>query len=151
MVVIYQCILKAFHWNTLVLHTKKSHHHLCTVLNSILFFVIFCWITANNMQLKQLHISKGSYIFKKQKSYFYGMSNIWYKSYGCANHYIYATSLYLLSILSQDFNIIIYCGISAPYHGIEVVYGLNDIYKSFIFHLICKEQLPVSQSFDAPM
>ena len=42
------------------------------------------------------------------------MSTMWENIDGCAEHYICGSSLYLLSILPQAFNIIIDRGISAP-------------------------------------
>ena len=51
-------------------------------------------------------------VVTKQKTYSYGISTIWENTYGFAEHYICSTSLYLLSVLSQDFYIIIDGGIS---------------------------------------
>ena len=76
-------------------------------------------------------------------------SNIWYNIYGCDEHYRGATALYLFSILFQSFNIIIYRGISATGHGIEVVCGLDATYKGFIFHLMYTFQLAGIKRFDA--
>ena len=42
---------------------------------------------------------------------------------------------------------IIYCGISAPGHGIEIVDGLNATDKRLIFHLMVTVQIPGSKSF----
>ena len=39
-------------------------------------------------------------------------------------------------MLSQDYNIIIYHGVSAQKHGIDMVYGLNFTKKSFFFQFI---------------
>ena len=61
------------------------------------------------------------------------LSTIWGNINGCDNNYICATSLYLISMLSQAFYVIIDRGISAPGHVKEVVYGLNDIAKRFLF------------------
>ena len=36
------------------------------------------------------------------------LNALWGNTYGCADHYICATSLYLMSILPQDFSVIIY-------------------------------------------
>ena len=54
-------------------------------------------------------------------------------------------------ISSQEFNIIIDCGISATGHGREVVDGLNATYKGFIFHLTEKAQLTSSKRFYTKM
>ena len=49
--------------------------------------------------------------------------------------------------MSQAFNIIIDCKISAPGHVGEVVDDINATYKRFIFNLLYTVQLPDSQSF----
>ena len=41
------------------------------------------------------------------------------------------------------------CGIIAPGHGKEVVYGLNDFDKRYIHQLMSNVQLPVSNIFDS--
>ena len=48
------------------------------------------------------------------------LSTIWENTDGCAENYIYAAALYLMSILSQAFSVMIGRGISAPGHGREV-------------------------------
>ena len=50
------------------------------------------------------------------------LSKIWESIDGCAEHYRCATALYLMSILSHDFYVIIDHGIDKPGHGREVVY-----------------------------
>ena len=55
------------------------------------------------------------------------LSTIWENNDGCAEQYICATALYLMSVLSQRHSIIFYRGISAPGNGKEVVDGLNAI------------------------
>ena len=90
-------------------------------------------------------------MLKNSKCLFSGHSTIWENTYSCADHYICDTSLYLLSILSQSFNIIINRGISAPGHVIEVVDGLNYTDKRFILHLISTFQLTDSKQFDTQM
>ena len=60
MVVIDWCILKALHWNTLVRHTKKHPHHLCTVVRVMMCFANLCVITANKVQIQYIHIENES-------------------------------------------------------------------------------------------
>ena len=60
----------------------------------------------------------------------------------CVNHYICATTLYLISMLSQSFSVIIDRDICSPVHGKEVVDDLNAIYNMFLFQLISIVQLP---------
>ena len=79
------------------------------------------------------------------------LSEIWENTYACAEHYRCATALYLMSMLSQAFSVIIDRGISAPGHVTEVVYGLNSIYKRFIFQLMSKVQLPCANIYDTKM
>ena len=55
------------------------------------------------------------------------LSTIWENTDGCAEQYRCATTLYLMSVLSQRHPIIFDWGISAPGHGREVVDGLNAI------------------------
>ena len=64
-------------------------------------------------------------VVEKHKTVFYGLSTIWYNTYGCKYHCICATELYLLSALSQAFHTITVHGISASGHDREVVGGIN--------------------------
>ena len=61
------------------------------------------------------------------------LSAIWGKIYGCADNYICANALYLMSMLLQYFSVIIYRGISAPGNGREVVDSLNAFDKMILF------------------
>ena len=56
-----------------------------------------------------------------------------------------------MSVMSQCYSIIIYQGISAPGHGKEVVDGLNDVDKCYIYQLISTVQLTGSNRFDSRM
>ena len=53
-----------------------------------------------------------------------------------------------MSVMSQCYSIIIYLCLSAPGHGKEVVYGINDVDKRYIYQLMSTDQLPVSKIFD---
>ena len=55
------------------------------------------------------------------------LSRIWGNTDGCYEQYICASALYLMSVMSQCYSIIIGWGISAPGHVKEVVYGLNAV------------------------
>ena len=46
-----------------------------------------------------------------------------------------------MSVMLPCYSVIIYRGISVPGHGKKVVYGLNDIYKLYIYQLISDVQL----------
>ena len=71
-----------------------------------------------------------------------GVSNRWKNMDGCAEHCRCNTALFLLSVLLESHNRNIEYGISAPGHRREVVYGLNNTDKRFIFHGIATVQLP---------
>ena len=63
-------------------------------------------------------------------------SKLWVSTYDSSEHYIFSTTLYLVSMLSQSFSLIIDHGISAPEHGIELVDGLNANKKVFYIPII---------------
>ena len=69
------------------------------------------------------------------------LSTIWENTDGCAEKYICASALYLMSLMSQTYSIIIDCGISAPGHGKEGFDGLNAVDKRYIYQLMSKVQL----------
>ena len=54
-----------------------------------------------------------------------------------------------MSEMSQCYSIRIDRGISSPGHGKEVVDGLNDVDKRYIYQLMSKVQLPGSIRFDS--
>ena len=54
-----------------------------------------------------------------------------------------------MSVLSQFYSIIIDQGISAPGYVKEVVYGLNDIDKHYIYQLMSNVQLLGFKTFDS--
>ena len=77
------------------------------------------------------------------------LSTLWENTDGCAEQYICASALYLMSVMSQTYYIIIDRGISAPWNGKEVVDRLNAFDKSYINQLMSKVQLPGSVRFDS--
>ena len=81
-------------------------------------------------------------MLKEQKVLTSKLSAIQKNTNGCAEKYRCASAIYLMSVLSQCFSIVIYQGISAPGHGKEVVYGVNDIDKRYIYQLMYNVQLP---------
>ena len=58
-------------------------------------------------------------------------------------------SLYLTSVSSQCHSLIIDQGISAPGHGKEVVYDMNDIDKRYVYQLMSNVQLLGSKKIDS--
>ena len=77
------------------------------------------------------------------------LSTIWENSDGCAEQYIFASALYLMSVMSQTYCIIIDKGIRAPGSGKEVVDGPNAVDKLYIYQFMSKVQLPGSVRFDS--
>ena len=61
------------------------------------------------------------------------LSTIWGNTDGCAEQYRCASALYLMSVISQTYSLIIDQGINEPGHGKEVVDGLNAVNKSYIY------------------
>ena len=58
---------------------------------------------------------------------------IWENTDGCDEQYRCASALYLMSVMSQPYSIVIDRGISAPGHGKEMVHGLNAVDKRYIY------------------
>ena len=77
------------------------------------------------------------------------MSTIWENTDGCDEQYICASVLYLMSVMSKCYSIIIDQGISAPGHGKEMVDGLNAVDKSYIYQLMSTVQILGSIRFDS--
>ena len=77
------------------------------------------------------------------------MSTIWGNNDGCAEQCRCAPALYLMSVMSRCYFIIIYRGISSPGHGKEVADGLNDVDKRYIYQLMSTVQIPGSNIFDS--
>ena len=61
------------------------------------------------------------------------LSTIWENTDYCAEQNRCASALYLLSVMSQTYSIIISRGISAPGNGKEVVDGLNAVDERYIY------------------
>ena len=94
--------------------------HTCNVLFHYFFLV------TENMILPPLHHT--SYIslnFLRRKKYPSNINKIWDNKYGCTENYRCATALFLLLMLSQDYNIIIDNGVSILGHDRDVVDELN--------------------------
>ena len=77
------------------------------------------------------------------------LSTIWDNTDGCAEQYICASALRLISVMSQCYSIIIDWGISVPGHAKEFVDGLNYVDNRCIYQLISTVQLPGSIWFDS--
>ena len=64
------------------------------------------------------------------------MSTVWEDTDGCANKYRCALAIYLMTILSYSYGIILDRAINAPVHEKNVVDGINATYKHYL-----KEQI----------
>ena len=98
----------------------------------MLCFNHFFLITANNMMTQVAHSKRIIELLKQRNIMHNTLSTIWGNVYGFPEHYIYATSSYLMSMFSQAFFVIIEHCISSPGHGIEVVDGMNITRRMFI-------------------
>ena len=56
-----------------------------------------------------------------------------------------------MSVMSQCYSVLIDRGVSAPGNGKEVVDGLNDVDKRYIYQFMSTFQLPGSKIFDSHM
>ena len=56
---------------------------------------------------------------------------LWKETDGCAKQYRCAIAMYLLSLISVRFNIVIDRVVGAPGHGKDIVDGLNATDKAF--------------------
>ena len=71
------------------------------------------------------HIIRIIELFKNRTVLFSDMSTIWENTDGFEDQYLCTAALYLLSVLTYAYNIIIYHGVGAPVNVREVVDGLN--------------------------
>ena len=94
------------------------------------------------------HIKRIITFFKQRNIMSAKLSTIWSNTDDCSENYRCATALYLISMLSQAFYVIIYRGISAPVCGREVLYLINSINKSFLFKLISTVQVTGTKVYD---
>ena len=72
---------------------------------------------------------------------------MWENTDGCAEQYRCASALYLVSVLSQCYSIIIDLSISAPVHGKEVVDVIYSIDKRYMYQLMSNVQPSGSRKF----
>ena len=67
-----------------------------------------------------------------------GMSKVWWDTDGCTDKYRCALDIYLMTVLSSSYGIIMNLEINAPGNGNNVVYGLNVMYRFYL-----KEQMEI--------
>ena len=77
------------------------------------------------------------------------LSKIWKNTDGCAEQYRCASGIYLISVMSQCYSVLIDRGISATDNGEEVEHVLNAVDKSCKYQLMSNVQLPGSKRFDS--
>ena len=68
---------------------------------------------------------------------------------GCVDQYICASKLYLMSVTFQYYSVIIDSGSIAPGYGKDMLYGLNDTDKCYIYQPMSNVKLPGSKVFDS--
>ena len=61
-----------------------------------------------------------------------GMSTVWEYTNGCAKQYMCALAIYLITVLSSSYGVIMDHAINAPGHGNNVVDGLNATDKHYL-------------------
>ena len=69
----------------------------------------------------------------------------------CAEKYRYSSAIYLMSVMFQCYWVHIDQGISAPGHGKDVLYGLNDDDKRYIYHLMSNGHILGTNRIDSKM
>ena len=88
-------------------------------------------------------------MLKEQKVLMSTLITIRENTDGYTERYICALVLYLVSVLSQCYSIIIDLGIIETVNLKEVVGGLNYIDNIYIYQLMSNVQLPGSEIFDS--
>ena len=61
-----------------------------------------------------------------------GMSTVWEDTYGCARQFSCDLSIFLITVSSSSYGIIMDCAINAPGQGNNSVDGLNATDKSYL-------------------
>ena len=87
-------------------------------------------------------------LLKKKKVLTSTLITMWENIDGCEDQYRCASAIYLTSVMSQHYSIIIDCGMIAPGHGKELVDGINAIDKIYIYQLISNVQITVLKNID---
>ena len=97
------------------------------------------------------HIKRINELLKQRNIMSNTLIKICENTYGCAEHHRCDTSLYLISMLEQDFSVIIDSGISEIVYGRKVVDGLNVIYKKFRFQFMSTVKLMGTKCYNTQM
>ena len=146
MFVIDFCLLKKFYWINLVLQNilyPCLHHNHVHVMMCFARFSDYSKQDATTTDSYTKHIIE---FLKNQHIVFFNLIKIWENKDSHAEKYICATTLFLLSILSQVYNIMIDHVVSASGHGTVLFDGLKATGKN-IFQLMSTMKLPDSQRY----
>ena len=81
------------------------------------------------------HIKRLIELSKEIKVLASSLSTIWGNTDGFVEQYRCASSLYLISVMSQCYSVIIDHGKNSPGHDKEVVNGINAIDKMYILNM----------------
>ena len=119
------------HWKISVQHQRQISSYPQYHVSVMQCFTLFLFDdrkhdAATTIEHRKLLIS----LLKNKKVLTTSLSTIWENTDGCAEQYICDSALYLMSVMSQTYYIIIDRGISAPGHGKEVVDGINAVDKA---------------------
>ena len=123
-------IYKVLHWNISVQHQCWITIHLQYHVSVMQCLTLF--LSDDSQQdtsTTTAHSKRLISLLNNKKVLKISLSTIWENTDGFAEQYRCASELYLISLMSQTYSIIIDRGISEPGHGKEVVYGLNAVDK----------------------
>ena len=143
------CIYRVFHWNVLVQYHRQISIQLHNHINFMQYFTLYIWQQQTGCCHYYCTHQTIDFIAQEQKLLTTTLITIWENTDGCAEQYKCASTLYLFSVMSQCYSIIIYRDISAPGHGKEVVDRLNAVDKRYIYQLMSKFQPPGSVRLDS--
>ena len=91
------------------------------------------------MTMNKMHIIHTLICYIYLKKYIFdsvilvcGMSILWEDTDGCAKQYMCDLDIYLMSVLSYSFGIIMDCSVNAPGHGYNYVDVINAMDKRYL-------------------
>ena len=87
----------------------------------------------------------------KQKNPPSKLSTLWENTNGWVEHYRYTTGLYLFSMLSQNYYVIIGHVASSPEHGRDVLGVINTTDKRFFFQIMKAVKMSGSKGYGTKM
>ena len=108
-------------------------------------------MTANKILQQQTQAVNILWNCYRTKRYRRQKSTIWENTYGCAEQYRCATTLYLLLMLSREYNIVNDHGVGLPGYEKYVVDDFNATLKCFFTTLMTTVQLPGTDTNNSNM